>query len=84
MNRLIQSLSPRRQELYFLILDHAYMSFDAIARRFPGIPKRSLSYDLYMLCKQGVVVKHGVTRGASYSVMVREKDLEMEKATDLE
>ena len=61
-------LLPRRQEIYLLIKDHPYLSFDMIARRFPTIPKRTLSYDVNQLVKQELVLKHGQTRGVVYSV----------------
>ncbi len=63
------TLNPflKRQEIIAIIQDHPYISFDAIARRFPTIPRRTLSYDVMRLVKQGSILKHGVTRGVCYS-----------------
>lgn len=65
------SLNPflKRQEIIAIIQDHPYISFDAIARRFPTVPRRTLAYDVMQLVKQGLIIKHGVTRGACYSVL---------------
>lgn len=65
---IIRALLPRRQEIFAIITDHPYITFDAIARRFPATPKRTLAYDIASLIKQGLVQKHGVTRGVCYTV----------------
>ncbi|MCA9370217.1 Fic family protein, partial [Candidatus Woesebacteria bacterium] len=63
----ISSLLPRRQELYYIIKDHPHITMDSIARRFPTIPKRTLSHDVSTLVKNHLVTKHGKTRGVVYS-----------------
>lgn len=65
----LPNLSPRRQEVFAIIQDHPYSSFDAIARRFPSIPRRTLSHDVAQLLKQKRIKKYGVTRGVSYSTV---------------
>ncbi|HYD34461.1 MAG TPA: Fic family protein [Vitreimonas sp.] len=62
------SLLPRRQEILNIITDHPYCSLNQITRRFPTIPTRTISYDVNSLVKNGLVIKHGSTRGVSYSV----------------
>ena len=62
------NLPPRRQEILAIIQDHPYISFDAIARRFPSIPRRTLSNDVAQLLKQKRIKKYGVTRGVLYSI----------------
>lgn len=64
----INSLLPRRQEIYHIVKDHPYISFDSIARRFTDIPRRTLAYDLSQLVKLGFVNKIGKTRGVVYVV----------------
>ncbi len=63
------SLVPRRQEILNIIIDHPYLSFDTLARRFPRVPRRTLAYDLFTLLQAKLVRKHGVTRGACYTVL---------------
>lgn len=60
-------LLPRRQELLAIVRDHPQCSFDFLSRRFPGVNPHSLHYDLLQLQKIGLIVKHGVSRGALYS-----------------
>lgn len=67
--QIVNSLVPRRQEMFNIIADHPYLSFDSLARRFPRIPRRTLAYDLFMLLQAKLVRKHGVTRGACYTVL---------------
>lgn len=69
----IESLLPRRQEIVSIVRDHPYISFDAIARRFPSIPRRTLSYDVMQLARQHYIQKHGITRGACYTALKAEK-----------
>jgi len=64
----VPNLSPRRQEIFAIIQDHPFISFDAIARRFPSIPRRTLAHDVAQLLKQKRIKKYGVTRGACYCV----------------
>ena len=62
------NLLPRRQELLAIITDHPFISLDSLARRFHAIPRRTITYDVHQLVKMGLVVMHGKTRGARYSV----------------
>lgn len=61
-------LLPRRQEIYLIIADHPYVSFEMIARRFAAIPRRTLAHDLQQLAKAKLIIKQGATRGAAYKV----------------
>lgn len=67
MIRTPHALIPRRQEILAVLHDHPFLSFDGITRRFPRVPKTTLTYDVYQLVRQGLVIKHGVTRGACYT-----------------
>ncbi len=64
---ILDTLLPRRAEIVYVIQDHPYISLDSIARRFPTIAKRTVAYDLNCLIKQNLVIKHGATRGVTYS-----------------
>lgn len=64
----IQQLFPRRQELYYLIQDHPFITLENVARRFPTIPARTLAYDVSQLVKAKLVTKHGNTKGVMYSI----------------
>lgn len=59
-------LLPRRREVWQIIKDHPYCSFDFISRRFAGVNKKTLHYDLGQLQKKGFVIKVGKTRGVVY------------------
>ncbi len=67
----IQALLPRRQALYYLIKDHPQITFATIARRFPLVANRTLHYDLKKLAAKKLIIKHGQTKGACYSVFNR-------------
>ncbi len=67
--QMIESLALRRREVYETIKNHPFISFDSLKRRFASTPSRTLSYDVFMLIKSGLVRKHGVTRGVCYSVV---------------
>lgn len=69
MFRTPHTLIPRRQEILAVLQDHPFLSFDGIMRRFPRISKTTLTYDVYQLVRQGLVIKHGVTRGACYTAL---------------
>lgn len=60
-------LLPRRQEILDIIADHPQCSFDFIHRRFSGIPKSTLHFDLQQLQKSHLLIKHGTSRGSVYS-----------------
>lgn len=66
---IIESLAPRRREVFETIKNHPYISFNTLKRRFASTPNRTLSYDVFMLINDGLIRKHGVTRGVSYSVV---------------
>lgn len=66
----IDSLSPRRQELVYMIRDHKQVSFDFLARNFRGVPVRTLHYDLQQLVKGGFIRKLGSTRGVLYTPVI--------------
>lgn len=66
----IESLALRRREVFETIKNHPFISFDTLTRRFASTPSRTLSYDVYMLIKDGLVRKHGVTRGVCYSAVI--------------
>ncbi len=63
----LDSMLPRRKEIYFLIKDHQYLSFDQIHRRFMAVNQSTLRYDLTQLIKQGLIHKLGSTKGVLYS-----------------
>jgi Fic family protein len=60
------TLPLRRQEIFNVIKDHPYCSFDFIKRRFINVNPKTLHYDLKKLLDQKLVVKVGVTRGVTY------------------
>lgn len=62
------TLLPRRKEIFEIIRDHPYCSFDFIARRFLSVNQKTLHYDLQQLQKGGFVQKIGQTRGSRYRV----------------
>ncbi len=63
------NLLPRRHEILEIIKDHPFCSLDLIARRFPTIPRRTLSFDVNDLLKKKLIVKNGTTRGVTYSAV---------------
>ncbi len=60
-------LLPRRREIYLLIRDHTYLSFDQIHRRFPAVNPSTLRYDIRQLLTKEFIKKIGATRGTLYS-----------------
>ena len=66
-----QSLLPRRQEVLNIITDHPYISLDSLARRFPTIPKRTISHDVNQLIKTKLITKYGKTKGVVYTSVVQ-------------
>lgn len=70
MQKSIKNLGllPRREEIFYIITDHPYISLEGISRRFPTTPRRTISYDVNQLVKKELIIKHGETRGACYSV----------------
>lgn len=65
---IIDTLLPRRAEIYHIIKDHELVNFDMIRRRFMRINERTLRYDLKKLVETGLVIKLGVTKGVFYKV----------------
>lgn len=61
-------LIPRRKEIYKIIKDHPYASFDLITRRFLKVNPKTLHFDITCLMKEGFVHKVGKTRGATYII----------------
>jgi len=61
-------LTPRRKEIYSVIKDHPYASFDMIYRRFNKINQKTLHYDISCLIKDGFIHKIGKTRGVTYII----------------
>jgi Fic family protein len=64
----LNTLLPRRREMYEIIKDHPYCSFDFIHRRFIKINIKTLHYDLSKLQKENLITKAGVSRGVTYIV----------------
>ncbi len=62
------TLLPRRREIFEIIADHPFCSFDFISRRFPKVNIKTLHYDLHKLQESGFIVKIGQTRGVTYKV----------------
>lgn len=61
-------LPPRQEEIFYIIKDHIFVSFDDIRRRFLKIPERTLRYDLMKLQQKNLIVKTGKTRGSFYKI----------------
>lgn len=62
-------LTPRLEEIYYLIKDHKTVSFDFIKRRFIKVPARTLRYDLKKLADKKLILKIGETKGSFYTVI---------------
>lgn len=60
------SLLPRRREIFEIIKNHPYCSFNFISRRFAAVNVKTLHYDLLQLQKKNFVQKVGKTRGSVY------------------
>ena len=58
----------RRQEIFRLIKDHPYCSFNFISRRFSKVNPKTLHYDIKKLIDSQFIIKIGETRGATYLV----------------
>lgn len=61
-------LSPRLEEIYYIIKDHKTVSFDFIKRRFIKVPGRTLRYDLKKLADKNLILKIGKTKGSFYKI----------------
>jgi Fic family protein len=61
-------LPPRRKEIYNIIKNHPYSSFDLISRRFSKVNPKTLHYDLKQMINKNLLHKIGTTRGVTYIV----------------
>ena len=64
----LDTLLPRRREIYEIIKDHPYCSFNFIQRRFIRVNPKTLHYDLSKLQKENLITKVGISRGVTYIV----------------
>jgi len=64
----LNTLLPRRREIYEIIKDHPNCSFDFIHRRFIRVNPKTLHYDLLKLQKENLIIKTGISRGVTYIV----------------
>lgn len=64
----LNTLLPRRREIYEIIKDHPNCSFDFIHRRFNKVNIKTLHYDLSRLQKANLIIKVGISRGVTYIV----------------
>ena len=64
----LNTLLPRRREIYEIIKDHSNCTFDFINRRFLKINPKSIHYDLLKLQKENLIIKVGVSKGVTYRV----------------
>jgi Fic family protein len=64
----LNTLLPRRREIYEIIKDHPNCTFDFIHRRFIRVNPKTLHYDLLRLQKENLIIKSGVSRGVTYIV----------------
>lgn len=66
LNKKVQFLSPRQEEIVNIIKDHGVVSFETVRRRFLKVPQRTLRYDLKKLVDKDLVETSGQTRGRYY------------------
>lgn len=66
---ILETLLPRRLEIYYVIKDHQLVKFDFIRRRFMAVNPRTLRYDLKKLREAGLIRKRGKTNGACYEIL---------------
>lgn len=59
-------LPARQREIFLIIKDHPYTSFDSLVRRFSNINIKTLHYDLKKLIDKDFVQKIGTTKGSTY------------------
>lgn len=62
-------LPPRQEEIYAIIKEHRFVSFDFLRRRFFKVPARTLRYDLKKLTDKNYILKIGQTKGSYYRVL---------------
>jgi|SRR3989339_291054 len=61
-------LSSRRREIFEIIKDHPFLSFNFLSRRFSKVNIKTLHYDLKKLQEKGFIIKIGETRGVTYKI----------------
>lgn len=64
----VDTLLPRRAEIYKIIKDQKLASFDMIKRRFIDVNSRTLRYDIKKLLDTGFINKLGNTKGVYYKI----------------
>ncbi len=64
----LNTLLPRRREIYEIIKDHPNSTFDFIHRRFLKVNPKTLHYDLLKLQKENLIIKSGISRGVTYII----------------
>lgn len=64
----LNTLLPRRREIYEIIKDHPNCTFDFIHRRFITVNPKTIHYDLSRLQKENLITKAGISRGVTYIV----------------
>jgi len=64
----LNTLLPRRREIYEIIKDHPNCTFDFIHRRFIKVNPKTLHFDLSRLQKENLIIKAGISRGVTYIV----------------
>lgn len=65
-NKISVYLPARQEEIYQIIIEHPFITFDGIWRRFLQVPERTLRYDITKLVEKGLVQKQGSTKGTTY------------------
>lgn len=61
-------LPPRQEEIYNIIKDHPFTSFNMVRRRFLEVPERTLRFDLKRLLDMKLIIRIGKTRGSFYKI----------------
>lgn len=64
----LNTLLPRRREIYEIIKDHPNSTFNFIQRRFLKVNPKTLHYDLLRLQKENLIIKSGISRGVTYII----------------
>lgn len=68
-NNFLDSMLPRRAEIYSIIKDQRIINFDSLHRRFLSVNKRTLRYDLLKLQQANLIRKRGTTKGVYYEII---------------
>lgn len=72
-NNFLDSLLPRRAEIYLIIKDQL-VNFNTLHRRFMAVNERTLRYDLKKLQDANLIRKRGMTKGVFYEISDRQLD----------